>query len=385
MQNLRKTNETGRSMVEMLGVLAIIGVLSVMGIAGFSRAMDKNRANTIIHEAQKRATLVVPQIQLMGDENPTITEFINNDLGYGEFDAKVYTNKSDNLPAGQFGIKVSGVSKGICQNILNTIGDNTVIRRLSTTEAPTTPITTCGETNTFLMVYNNDMGTNAVAGEFSDKSSCTNAGFIYNNGQCASDMCDTCFTGQSCLTVAGEKKCVSACPSGKERDEDTGKCEDDKCTDYTNCENNQYCEFDCGNSKPDSGTCKDISKQTETTGKYIASSGGLSWWSAVDFCEANGMHLITASDLGCPDDQEGICCIEGFPSHYWENNQFNCPSENQIISYTYSTFNPSNNFWTKSIPLWMTNRIFTIQPWSALGTAALNDWACKNYYALCIE
>ena len=31
-------NESGRSMVEMLGVLAIIGVLSVGGIAGYTTA-----------------------------------------------------------------------------------------------------------------------------------------------------------------------------------------------------------------------------------------------------------------------------------------------------------------------------------------------------------
>ena len=42
MVNLLKKNEqTGRSMVEMLGVLAIIGVLSVGGIAGYSKAMTK--------------------------------------------------------------------------------------------------------------------------------------------------------------------------------------------------------------------------------------------------------------------------------------------------------------------------------------------------------
>ena len=38
-------NESGRSMVEMLGVLAIIGVLSVGGIAGYTTAMNKYRAN----------------------------------------------------------------------------------------------------------------------------------------------------------------------------------------------------------------------------------------------------------------------------------------------------------------------------------------------------
>ena len=36
---------TGRSMVEMLGVLAIIGVLSVGAIAGYSKAMMKYKLN----------------------------------------------------------------------------------------------------------------------------------------------------------------------------------------------------------------------------------------------------------------------------------------------------------------------------------------------------
>ena len=42
---LEKSASTGRSMVEMLGVLAIIGVLSVGAIAGYSKAMMKYRLN----------------------------------------------------------------------------------------------------------------------------------------------------------------------------------------------------------------------------------------------------------------------------------------------------------------------------------------------------
>ena len=45
--NMMKTNETGRSMIEMLGVLAIIGVLSVGGIAGYSKAMNKFKTNKV--------------------------------------------------------------------------------------------------------------------------------------------------------------------------------------------------------------------------------------------------------------------------------------------------------------------------------------------------
>ena len=45
-----KKNESGRSMVEMLGVLAIIGVLSVGGIAGYRMAMNKHHANEWLND-----------------------------------------------------------------------------------------------------------------------------------------------------------------------------------------------------------------------------------------------------------------------------------------------------------------------------------------------
>lgn len=43
-----KNLENGRSMIEMLGVLAIIGVLSVGGIAGYSKAMEKFKLNKAV-------------------------------------------------------------------------------------------------------------------------------------------------------------------------------------------------------------------------------------------------------------------------------------------------------------------------------------------------
>ena len=51
---MKNVNESGRSMVEMLGVLAIIGVLSIGGIAGYTLAMNRYRAN----EALQAASLV---------------------------------------------------------------------------------------------------------------------------------------------------------------------------------------------------------------------------------------------------------------------------------------------------------------------------------------
>ncbi|MBP3547020.1 MAG: type II secretion system protein [Alphaproteobacteria bacterium] len=45
--NKTESEQLGRSMVEMLGVLAIIGVLSVGGIAGYSKAMEKYNLNKL--------------------------------------------------------------------------------------------------------------------------------------------------------------------------------------------------------------------------------------------------------------------------------------------------------------------------------------------------
>ena len=52
-----KKLESGRSMVEMLGVLAIIGVLSVGGIAGYSLSMRRHRANGVVDTISKYASL----------------------------------------------------------------------------------------------------------------------------------------------------------------------------------------------------------------------------------------------------------------------------------------------------------------------------------------
>ena len=53
-----KKSQSGRSMVEMLGVLAIIGVLSIGGIAGYTLSMRRHRANQILDLANKYALII---------------------------------------------------------------------------------------------------------------------------------------------------------------------------------------------------------------------------------------------------------------------------------------------------------------------------------------
>lgn len=76
-----KRLQNGRSMIEMLGVLAIIGVLSIGGLAGYTMAMNRYRANAVLDYVARCA--VIAQTRgtgieafeattcdvLMGDEN----------------------------------------------------------------------------------------------------------------------------------------------------------------------------------------------------------------------------------------------------------------------------------------------------------------------------
>ena len=85
-----KKSQSGRSMVEMLGVLAIIGVLSVGGIAGYSLSMRRHRANGIVDLATKLSLLAYDFTQ----KNP----FYFNNTGAYFFDFE--DTDLGQLPAG---------------------------------------------------------------------------------------------------------------------------------------------------------------------------------------------------------------------------------------------------------------------------------------------
>lgn len=54
-----KHAESGRSMVEILAVLAIIGLLSIGGVAGYSLAVIRHRANALLNTAGQLSSMSV--------------------------------------------------------------------------------------------------------------------------------------------------------------------------------------------------------------------------------------------------------------------------------------------------------------------------------------
>ena len=96
--------QSGRSMVEMLGVLAIIGVLSVGAIAGYSKAMMKyklnkhaEQMNTVINAVARNAhsfdnlsvrdssNIITPYFIKMGEIPTEMVKTNNNNYVYDIF------------------------------------------------------------------------------------------------------------------------------------------------------------------------------------------------------------------------------------------------------------------------------------------------------------
>lgn len=100
---LFKKNESGRSMVEMLGVLAIIGVLSVGGIAGYRMAMKKNVENDYLNFIQ--------YLKLMRD-----VEFQNEENAFSP-----YTGSSREAKRARNEILCTYLPGNYCQEYVNPI------------------------------------------------------------------------------------------------------------------------------------------------------------------------------------------------------------------------------------------------------------------------
>ena len=73
MNNYKYEEQSGRSMIEMLGVLAIIGVLSMGGIAGYSKAMNKFKTNKVADNV----SMLVANIKTLYAQQNTYTGLNN--------------------------------------------------------------------------------------------------------------------------------------------------------------------------------------------------------------------------------------------------------------------------------------------------------------------
>ena len=110
---------TGRSMVEMLGVLAIIGVLSVGAIAGYSKAMMKYKLNKYSEQMNTVINAVARNVHSFDNiysQNNNATSLVQYFVKMGEIPTEMVTSNPKYL-RDIFGMRweivMSSDSKGI--------------------------------------------------------------------------------------------------------------------------------------------------------------------------------------------------------------------------------------------------------------------------------
>ena len=103
-----KQGQTGRSMVEMLGVLAIMGIVSVVTFIGFKHILNKHKAYTIISDAR------IAHHHEMAVLSPHIEW---HQLPYAFESHKTIWAMQDKIQ--QVFIKVDGIEKEICMPLLD--------------------------------------------------------------------------------------------------------------------------------------------------------------------------------------------------------------------------------------------------------------------------
>ena len=101
-------SESGRSMIEMLGILALVAILSVVAVAGFQVMVNKNKANTVISEAK------LAFIEAHAKQNVALNtwERVSFTPSY-----QLVMETSRDLRNGDY-VRVHEVAKAVCQQML---------------------------------------------------------------------------------------------------------------------------------------------------------------------------------------------------------------------------------------------------------------------------
>ena len=367
--------ENGRSMVEMLGVLAVMGVLSIGGVAGYRYAMDKMNANDIINEVRKRAVTASQQRILGHDIN--LSEYGDNGRIKG-----IHAVTATNDYAGDkgfFALTVSAVPQRVCDEILKQ--DWAMPVETAVGGVVVDDDTACAEgENEMLFAFANTLDSSLVPGEGNGEENgddnepelepCGEGEYRLSTGECITDPHTECGDGEfyngltaSCTTCPTEgspvenylsdmedtcEKCVGSryggdypsycvyCPDGVACNnqccgdgewcqyntstysyECTSTKTDGECMTNDDCGDNQYCQSYRG-CQAMNGTCKTISSTSVTINgtEYTASTDDMSYHAAENFCDALGKSLAPVTD-GCTAEELAAVKANNYHGSYY--------------------------------------------------------------------
>ncbi len=221
LKQIQNQAQEGRSMVEMLGVLAIIGVLSIGGIVGYRLAMNHYQASQIAHEMNMMRTDAQIKIA-QGTENLTLgSPYDSGNIHFNNYgttfacalanEEEVILNDVSCYAANAYYIELQEIPENVCQPLARLISgmDNLIDFYVNEPDAEGVGKDTCDEgNNTLTAIFGADSDSNAI--KCDDVSECPE-----NLPICFNHMCVECETNAQCSARGKDPYC----------DEETHRCD----------------------------------------------------------------------------------------------------------------------------------------------------------------
>ena len=189
---MKRDFDSGRSMVEIIGVMAVMGVLIIGGIAGYKYAIDKAKANHIMKDVE----LAYVAVSASPDrENIGLTEYTDAVSGFPTFTERIM-DKDFQTDI----ILVKHVPESVCDKVLEMAEPTQWI--VSSVETDTNylyPLTECSDTNAlvfsladirdFLYECDKECPTNMMCG-VNDDCICATGYEMDDTGECVKKTCN---------------------------------------------------------------------------------------------------------------------------------------------------------------------------------------------------
>ena len=197
--NSKNLNESGRSMVEMLGVLAVMGLLTIIAIAGFKIAMNKAKANNLVADMNRLAHIVVMD-KFSGYSEEAIQRAVNEHNQSTEYPAE-YESRTSQV----FAIKTkNAIDKTLCQQVASLSWKLPLATYLNKVKIEGTfNENQCADENELIWAFTNDLSacSDCALGDFDctpyanrECGTCNSIGYTPNNADCNNNA-----NGQYCV------------------------------------------------------------------------------------------------------------------------------------------------------------------------------------------
>ena len=294
--------QSGRSMVEMLGVLAVIGVLSIGGIMGYSYGMDKYRANETINDIMLKSIDIVTNINQ--DKVPDASSWLTtNPIGYP-------LSFVQDIPNDRYGIQIQNVPSRVCKMVGDALKNLAIVYVGSEDYTPETENDPCDLSDKNTMEFYFESLTCEPACDSHEIclwGECVRGYYEHTPWkgfapQCEQDSdCGPCGECPSWSSQCVPKNSGTACitDTGKE-----GLCQWNECLPKTGCNDtkpctgkHEYCaspNTSCTEPFPDgaTGVCvkADFVPLTVDETEYWVARSHHTWWDADAACKALGFN-----------------------------------------------------------------------------------------------